>query len=104
MIDAGQKKARTSRTVLIIDDEQDIREIFETVLRYDGYDVLSASDGEQAMDLLRQGARPDAILLDLMMPQMDGWQFRVAQRKDPALAAIPVIAVSADRTAKAAAI
>jgi signal transduction histidine kinase len=104
MIDAAQKKARTSRTVLIIDDEQDIREIFETVLRYDGYDVLSASDGEQAMDLLRRGARPDAILLDLMMPQMDGWQFRVAQRQDPALASIPVIAVSADRTAKAAAI
>ncbi len=90
--------------MLIVDDEQDIREIFETVLRYDGYEVLSASDGQQAMDLLRRGARPDAILLDLMMPQMDGWQFRVAQKQDPMLAAIPVIAVSADRTAKAAAI
>ena len=104
MIEAGPKKARSNRTVLVIDDEQDIREIFETVLRYDGYEVLSAGDGEQAMELLRRGARPDAILLDLMMPQMDGWQFRVAQRQDPALASIPVIAVSADRTAKAAAI
>jgi signal transduction histidine kinase len=104
MMDAGQKKARVSRTVLIVDDEPDIREIFETVLGHDGYDVLTASDGAEAMELLRRGARPDVILLDLMMPQMDGWQFRVAQRNDPALAAIPVIAVSADRTAKAAAI
>ena len=104
MMDVGQKKARTNRTVMIIDDEQDIREIFETVLGYDGYDVLSAGDGEHAMEILRRGARPDAILLDLMMPRMDGWQFCVAQRQDPALASIPVIAVSADRTAKAAAI
>ena len=106
MIDEGlnEKKDRSNRTVLVIDDEQDIREIFETMLRYDGYEVLSAGDGQQAMNLLRRGARPDAILLDLMMPQMDGWQFRVAQRQDPTLATIPVIAVSADRTAKAAAI
>ena len=104
MIDAGQKKAQVSRTVLIIDDEPDIREIFETMLGHDGYNVLTANDGVEAMDLLRHGARPDVILLDLMMPQMDGWQFRVAQRRDPAIAAIPVIAVSADRTAKAAAI
>ncbi len=104
MTDAGQKKARARRTVLIIDDEPDIREIFETLLGHDGYDVLTASDGAEAMDLLHDGARPDVILLDLMMPQMDGWQFRVAQRNDPTIAAMPVIAVSADRTAKAAAI
>ncbi|MEP7126231.1 MAG: response regulator [Byssovorax sp.] len=104
MIDAGRKNARVTRTVLIIDDEPDIREIFETVLGYDGYEVITAHDGVEAMDLLREGARPDVILLDLMMPQMDGWQFRVAQRHDPAIAGIPVIAVSADRTAKAAAI
>ena len=104
MFEGAHPKARSNWTVLVIDDEQDIREIFETVLRYDGYEVLSAGNGQQAMDLLRRGARPDAILLDLMMPQMDGWQFRVAQRQDPALATIPVIAVSADRTAKAAAI
>ncbi len=104
MIDGGKEEARASRTVLIVDDEQDIREVFEAVLRYDGYEVLSCNDGQQAMDLLRQGARPDAILLDLMMPNMDGWQFRVAQKSDAELASIPVIAVSADRTAKAAAI
>src|SRR5512132_330516 len=104
MIDGGKEEARASRTVLIVDDEQDIREVFEAVLRYDGYEVLSCNDGQQAMDLLRQGARPDAILLDLMMPNMDGWQFRVAQKSDAELSSIPVIAVSADRTAKAAAI
>jgi signal transduction histidine kinase len=100
----GKPESRASRCVLLVDDEHDIREVFEAVLRYDGYEVLSCSDGQQAMDLLRRGARPDAIILDLMMPVMDGWQFRVAQKADPALASIPVIAVSADRTAKAAAI
>jgi signal transduction histidine kinase len=104
MIEGAKEEARASRTVLVVDDEQDIREVFEAVLRYDGYEVLSCNDGQQAMDLLRQGARPDAILLDLMMPNMDGWQFRVAQKSHAELASIPVIAVSADRTAKAAAI
>lgn len=104
MKDGGKTEGRARRCVLIVDDEPDIREVFEAVLRFDGYEVLSSSDGQQAMDLLRRGARPDAIILDLMMPVMDGWQFRVAQKADPALASIPVIAVSADRTAKAAAI
>jgi signal transduction histidine kinase len=104
MTTGGKEEARGGRTVLVVDDEHDIREVFEAVLRYDGYEVLSCSDGQQAMELLRDGARPDAILLDLMMPNMDGWQFRVAQKAEPELAVIPVIAVSADRTAKAAAI
>jgi signal transduction histidine kinase len=104
MRDGGKPAGRSSRSVLIVDDEHDIREVFEAVLRYDGYEVLSCGDGQQALDMLRRGARPDAIILDLMMPVMDGWQFRVAQKADPALASIPVIAVSADRTAKAAAI
>jgi len=104
MRDGGKPGGRASRSVLVVDDESDIREVFEAVLRYDGYEVISANDGQQALDLLRRGARPDAIILDLMMPVMDGWQFRVAQKADPALASIPVIAVSADRTAKAAAI
>ncbi len=88
MIDGAKEEARASRTVLVVDDEQDIREVFEAVLRYDGYEVLSCNDGQQAMDLLRQGARPDAILLDLMMPNMDGWQFRVAQKSHSELASI----------------
>ncbi len=96
------RQARLS--VLVVDDEPDLREIFAAVLQRDGYDVLTANNGSEAMCLLRDGARPHAILLDLMMPVMDGWQFRVAQKADPVLAGIPVIAMSADCSAKAAAI
>src|SRR5258708_34276997 len=58
----------------------------------------------EALEVLRASPKPDLILLDLMMPIMDGWQFRVAQKDDPELANIPVLALSADSTAKAAAI
>ena len=104
MVDGERNNVRAGGSVLVVDDESDLREIVATVLRSDGYQVLTANNGEQAMTVLRGGARPDAILLDLMMPVMDGWQFRLAQKADPALAAIPVIAMSASASAKAAAI
>src|SRR5262249_34592131 len=63
------------------------------VLEASGYDVLEASEGAEALAVIR-GRRPSVILLDLMMPGMDGFQFREAQRHDPAIAAIPVIVVS----------
>jgi signal transduction histidine kinase len=90
--------------VLIVDDDADIRDSFAGVLRYEGYEVTSCENGRAALERLRGGARSDVIVLDLMMPVMDGWQFRLAQKSDPSLASIPVVAVSADRTAKAAAI
>ena len=65
-------------------------------LRDRGYAVESASDGEQALHLLRAGARPGLILLDLMMPRMSGSEFRMAQLVDPALAGLPVVLLSAD--------
>ncbi len=65
-------------------------------LRDRGYLVESASDGEQAIQLLRAGARPGLILLDLMMPRMSGSEFRTAQLVDPALASLPVVLLSAD--------
>ena len=65
-------------------------------LRDRGYLVESASDGEQAMQLLRAGARPGVILLDLMMPRMSGSEFRMAQLVEPALASLPVVLLSAD--------
>ena len=63
-----------------------------------------ARTGSEALEHLRSGNHADVILLDLMMPVMDGWQFRVEQKRDPRLASIPVLVISADTTAKAAAI
>ena len=65
-------------------------------LRDRGYLVESASDGEQAMQLLQAGARPGLILLDLMMPRMSGSEFRMAQLLDPVLVDLPVVLLSAD--------
>ncbi len=83
--------------VLLVEDDGDVREALADVLREHGYDVAWAADGAEAIRALRSGLRPAAILLDLMMPVMDGFQFRAEQRSDPALARIPVIVVSADR-------
>jgi CheY-like chemotaxis protein len=82
-------------TVLVVEDDGVIRAGMEQLLQSAGYDVVSATDGRNALDLLRAGAAVDAILLDLMMPVMDGWAFRREQLRDPRLAHIPVIVLSA---------
>ena len=84
-----------SLTVLIVDDDADIRETLADVLRDAGYHVLGAANGDDALHQLRRGARPNLILLNLMMPVMNGWEFRERQRQDPMLAAIPVVVISA---------
>jgi two-component system cell cycle sensor histidine kinase/response regulator CckA len=87
-----------------VEDDADIREALDGLLSMEGFRVSGCSNGREALDWLRNSPKPDLILLDLMMPVMDGWQFRVAQKEDPELANIPVLALSADSTAKAAAI
>jgi CheY-like chemotaxis protein len=59
-----------------------------------GYAVAAAADGAEALEALRRAAPPDLILLDLMMPVLDGWHFRREQLRDPALPAVPVAVVS----------
>jgi CheY-like chemotaxis protein len=81
--------------VLVVEDDFAIRETLRELLEDEGYDVSWASNGREALELLAHRA-PRVILLDLMMPVMDGWEFRVAQQKDPALARIPVVVISAD--------
>jgi CheY-like chemotaxis protein len=82
--------------VLLVEDDVDVREAVTDTLEDAGYRVTAARHGQEALALLRDGrARPCLILLDLMMPVMDGWQFRELQSKDPALADIPVVALSA---------
>jgi CheY-like chemotaxis protein len=80
--------------VMVIEDERDIREAVEAVLADEGYDVMGACDGADALDKLRS-FHPVLVLLDLMMPRMNGWQFRAAQQQDPELAGIPVVVLSA---------
>ncbi|MET0340499.1 MAG: response regulator [Polyangiales bacterium] len=86
-----------ARTVLVIEDDLDIAEAMLDVLMDDGYEVAHASNGREALELLHSQPRPAVILLDLMMPEMDGAQFREAQLRDPTIAEIPVIVLSADR-------
>jgi CheY-like chemotaxis protein len=81
---------------MIVDDDDDIRMALRIVLETFGYSVITASDGAEALDKLEAGERPCLILLDLMMPGMDGQQFREAQLRNPALAEIPVVVLSGD--------
>jgi CheY-like chemotaxis protein len=83
------------RGVLIIDDDLAVREALAEALEDAEYCPIAAANGQEALEYLRQGGRPCVILLDLMMPIMDGWEFRAAQLADPALGPIPVIVLSA---------
>jgi CheY-like chemotaxis protein len=80
--------------VLVVDDELDIREAVTEVLSYEGHEVFTASDGGEALRKCL-ALQPDLVLLDLMMPGMNGWEFREAQLRDPAIAGIPVVVLSA---------
>jgi two-component system, cell cycle sensor histidine kinase and response regulator CckA len=100
----GFEKRAAGRRLLVVEDDTDIREALDGLLSTEGFRVTGCCNGREALDWLHSSSKPDLILLDLMMPVMDGWQFRVAQKHDPALATIPVVALSADVTAKAAAI
>lgn len=82
-------------TIMIVDDDPDIRETLALLLEAEGHDVVCVADGKEALDQLRAGLRPCVILLDLMMPVMDGFQFRAEQQRDAALAPIPVVAITA---------
>ena len=72
-------------TILLVEDDFDVREALAETLRDEGYAVECAVDGEQALDYLRGGGRPGLILLDLMMPRMSGSEFRMVQKVDPQL-------------------
>jgi CheY-like chemotaxis protein len=92
--------------ILVVEDDSAIREVLTDVLESEGYEVLNAANGREAIQLLQHSLPPCLILLDLMMPVMNGWQFRDVQRQDPLLAPVPVVVISADSDlpSKAAAI
>ncbi len=86
---------REGAKVLIVDDDFALRDALCAALEGEGFAVAAVSNGQEALDYLRSGARPSLVLLDLMMPVMNGWEFRAQQRQDPQLADIPVIVLSA---------
>jgi CheY-like chemotaxis protein len=87
--------AMTSKPILIVDDDKEVRIALAELLEGEGYTVAGAHNGHEALKLMRGGLRPAIILLDLMMPVMDGWDFRSEQRRDPAFSHVPVVIVSA---------
>ena len=86
------------KTVLVVEDDLDIRDIVQDLLESEGYDVVPASNGRQALEFLgavRESAKPALVILDMMMPLVDGRQVLEAMRRDPHLASIPVLVISA---------
>jgi two-component system response regulator MprA len=81
--------------VLLVEDDEDVREGLRAVLKSQGFDVECASDGVEALRILWRGFTPSLILLDVMLPRVDGYVFRNLQRANARWADIPVIVVSA---------
>ena len=82
------------RRVLVVDDEPDVLLLCRVNLEFEGYEVMEAGDGVEAMTRVRE-RRPDVILLDVMMPRMDGWQVLTELKSDPDLQDIPVVMLTA---------
>lgn len=84
-----------NQPVLVVEDDTSIREVLKTSLEFAGYKVYVAKHGLEAIEMLPHISRPRLILLDLMMPVMNGWEFLDAKEKDDKMAPIPVVVVSA---------
>ncbi len=89
----------TLKPVLVVEDDTDIRDALVGLLRDEGYPVHEASNGAEGLAFLRHRDRPGLVVLDLMMPVMNGWEFRAAQIAEPSWATIPVVVISADASA-----
>lgn len=80
---------------MIVEDDRDTREMLGRFLELEGFSVRTAENGQAALEALRANGSASVILLDLMMPVMNGWQFREAQSSDPRFSKIPVVVVTA---------
>jgi CheY-like chemotaxis protein len=83
-----------SHQLLVVEDDADIAGMLVMILEDEGYRVARASDGQQALDWLAAGGKPQLILLDLMMPRVDGWQFLARRRELPTSPQCPVVVLS----------
>ena len=91
---AGPQSSFAGKTVLVAEDDETTRRALTTLLTSAGFTVRTAADGREALDALRHQAPPDLVLLDLVMPNRDGWHFLREKTQDPDLASIPVVVVS----------
>jgi two-component system, chemotaxis family, chemotaxis protein CheY len=83
------------RPILVVEDDADARAALIDILEISGYSAVPAENGKKALEYLAEAALPSLIILDLLMPEMNGWEFRAAQKKDPNLARVPVVVVTA---------
>ncbi len=97
VIEGRETPMVSQQGVLIVEDDHWIRQLLSDLLVEEGYCVASARHGKEALDLLNSGSRPCVMVLDLMMPVMDGWQLLAIMREDSQLQHIPVLVVSASR-------
>lgn len=81
--------------VLVVDDDDELRNAVSDALREGGHSVLTARNGREALEIMAGTPRPALVLLDLMMPVMSGWEFRIAQLRDAKVRSIPIVVMSA---------
>jgi CheY-like chemotaxis protein len=90
------------KSILVVEDDEEIRSALTTLLEMEGYKAFGASNGKEALEMLPRVGRPCLVLLDLMMPVMNGWDFMRAKEKDVSVAPIPVVILTAiDDSSKA---
>lgn len=93
--DLGRSRQSATGRILIVEDDADLRETLADILQYEGFHVETASNGQEAWLRLAAEPLPALVLLDLKMPVMDGWEFRARQLRDPQIASVPVVLISA---------
>ena len=90
-----QCKTQGMANILVVEDNDDVREMMAVTLELEGHEVATAVNGRDALNKLHSGEKPCLILLDLMMPVMNGWEFQTELEHDPDLCDVPVVVVSA---------
>jgi CheY-like chemotaxis protein len=83
------------KLVLVVEDDSETREVMAIILRQDGYTVLAVEDGRRALDYLQTEVRPAAIVLDMLLPVLDGWRLLQELQRLPELAALPIVIATA---------
>lgn len=87
--------------VLVVDDEPELREALQDLLEFEGYGVQCAQDGAEALDHINKGVKPRLIILDLMMPRMNGYEFMAELERRDLRRGIPILVLTADSSARA---